>query len=154
MWMKLNESLAFGSAADAAQLRELAQQGYKTVIDLCAAEENIPVLAEAARAAGLELLHFPVSANALSKEAVQGFIAKLSAARQPVYTRCASGKRAGLMTLLAEATYNHWSEQEFFQHVKECGFDCESAPVLAQFAMSYLHELSQEETPHAVSPTV
>ena len=36
MWMKLNESLAFGSTADTTQLRELAQQGYKTVIDLCA----------------------------------------------------------------------------------------------------------------------
>ena len=154
MWMKLNESFAFGSAADAAQLQELAQQGYKTVIDLCAAEENIPVLAEGVRAVGLELLHFPVSANALSKETVQGFIAKLSAARQPVYTRCASGKRAGLMVLLAEATRNHWSEQEFFQHVKECGFDCESAPVLAQFTMNYLHDLNKEGSHHAVSPTV
>lgn len=144
MWMKLNESLAFGSAADIAQLRELARQGYKTVIDLCASEENTPVLAEAARAAGLELVHFPVSVNALSKETVQGFIASLGTAQQPVYTRCASGKRAGLMALLAEATRNHWSEQEFFQHVKECGFDCESAPALAQFAMNYLRDLNQE----------
>ena len=154
MQTKLNGSLTFGNASDAGQLRGLAQQGYKTVIDLCAAGENIPITAEAAHAAGLELQHYPVSVDSLSKATVQGFIAKLSSAQQPVYTRCASGKRAGFMVLLADATLNHWSEQEFFQHVKECGFDCESAPALAQFAMSYMRDLNQEGSGHAVSPTV
>ena len=145
MLLKVNEVLAFGDQESPEQLKALAQQGYKTIIDLCTPKESKQIPAERAREAGLALQQVPVAVDALNGDLVRHFIKVLEQSTAPVYTRCASGKRAGLMALLALATQQHWSEQEFFKQVEAAGFDCSSAPALAQFAHDYIQELQKQE---------
>ena len=145
MLLKINERLAFGDEETPEQLKALAQQGYKTLIDLCTVKEGKQISDESARKAGLEVHQVPVDVDALNNDLVRKFIQTLEQSEAPVYTRCASGKRAGLMVLLALATQQHWTEQEFFKQVEAAGFDCSTAPALAQFAHDYIRQLQQQE---------
>ncbi|MEW6353036.1 MAG: sulfur transferase domain-containing protein [Pseudomonadota bacterium] len=141
MLYRVNERFSFGDESTPEQLKNLAAQGYKTVIDLCTPEEGRQIAAAQAQQAGLALRQVPVSVNALSADTVQKFIDSAGHAAGPVYVRCASGKRAGLMTLLALATEENWPEEKFFEQVHAAGFDCSSAPALAQFAQEYMRGL-------------
>lgn len=142
MLKKLDDELAFGDESTQEELSALASQGYKTVIDLCTPQEGTQIAAQRAQASGLALKQVPVAVTALSADLVHEFIRQAQQAAAPVYVRCASGKRAGLMALLMRATEQGWSEQEFFRHVQEAGFDCASAPALAQFAVDYMRGLN------------
>ncbi|HLA74932.1 MAG TPA: sulfur transferase domain-containing protein [Gammaproteobacteria bacterium] len=145
MLKKLTKDLAFGDQASPEQLAELKGQGFKAVIDLCTPQEGRQIPPAQVQAAGLELKQFPVAVEALNKDLVKHYTQLVKEAGGPVYTRCASGKRAGLLALLSLATEHGWSEHEFFEQVKAAGFDCASAPGLAQFAMEYIQGLSSKQ---------
>jgi uncharacterized protein (TIGR01244 family) len=141
MFKQITDQLAIGDETTLDGLKALAQQGYKMVIDLCTIQEGNTLTETRVSEAGLTLKHVPVSLQNLGPAVVEQFIAAVEQADGPVYTRCASGRRAALMVFLTQATQEHWTQPQFFERVKAAGFDCSSIPQLAAFAEEYLGRL-------------
>lgn len=147
MFKQITDQIAIGDEMSPERLKELAQQGYKMVIDLCTVQEGHLIAETQAREAGLVLRQVPVSMESLSPEIVEQFITTVEQADGLVYTRCASGRRAALMAFLTQATQERWTHTQFFEQVEAAGFDCRSAPQLATFAKKYLEKLHTTPCP-------
>jgi uncharacterized protein (TIGR01244 family) len=147
MFKQITDQIAIGDEMTPERLKELGQQGYKMVIDLCTVQEGNLIAKTQAREVGLVLKHVPVSMESLSPEIVEQFITTVEQADGPVYTRCASGRRAALMAFLTQATQERWTHTQFFEVVEAAGFDCSSAPQLAAFAEEYLEKLHTTSRP-------
>lgn len=80
------------------QLQLLAEEGYKTVIDLRPAEEphgfNEP---EAARENGMAYVNVPVDLQTLDQAAIDKFMEAIRKAERPVLLHCASSNRVGAL---------------------------------------------------------
>ncbi len=138
MFQKINDQLAIGDETTQERLQALAQQGYTTVVDLCTFQEG-NILPEApVKKVGLVLQKVPVSTQSLHPALIQQFLTIIQQADGPVYVRCASGRRAALMAFLTQATQQHWTTPQFFEYVEASGFDCSTAPQLAEFAREYM----------------
>ena len=80
------------------QLQLLAEEGYKTVIDLRPAGEphgfDEP---EAARQNGLAYVNIPVDLQTLDQAAIDKFLETMRKAKRPVLLHCASSNRVGAL---------------------------------------------------------
>jgi uncharacterized protein (TIGR01244 family) len=78
------------------QIRELAQAGYKTVIDLRPPEEPRGFAEpQAVEAAGLAYVNLPVTLQTLDGATLDRFLATMRTAERPVVVHCASANRVG-----------------------------------------------------------
>jgi uncharacterized protein (TIGR01244 family) len=96
---------------EAKDIQDLADAGFKTVVNLRQAGEQGEKLspqaeAEEARESGLEYLHYPVSPPDLTAANAKEFAARLEQLPSPVAIHCASGRRASLMGLASWAQQN------------------------------------------------
>jgi uncharacterized protein (TIGR01244 family) len=80
------------------QLQVLAEEGYKTVIDLRAADEPRGYdEVEAAKANGLTYVNLPVTLASLDQETIDRFVKTMEKAEEPVLLHCASSNRVGAL---------------------------------------------------------
>ena len=80
------------------QLQVLAEEGYKTVIDLRPDSEPRGYdEIGAAKANGLTYVNIPVAGATLDKAAIDRFVAELDKAERPVIVHCASSNRVGAL---------------------------------------------------------
>ena len=126
------------------ELDRLAQEGFKTVVNLrTAGEQNQPLSPEAegevARKAGLDYLHIPVASTDPRPEQVDQFSKKLSELPGPVLVHCASGKRSGAFAILQLANQEGLSGEEALVKARQLGFDWKS-PELESFVTRYLDQ--------------
>ncbi len=123
MFQTVTESLAIGNEVDPAELREIAQKGYRTIVDLCTPAEGNQLNAEEMNQLGFEYISVPVDRQNLTPATRQSFMAAINSASAPVYTRCASGLRAGVMTLLSLADREGWTEQQYLERRQALGIE-------------------------------
>ena len=125
---------------DAKTLEQAASAGMKTVVNFRAAHEKGGLDPDAeglvAEKLGLNYLHHPVAPEDLSPETVDEFRRALDDLPQPVFLHCASGKRAGAMTLMALAADKGWDGDTALQEGKARGIDL-AEDGIGQFIKSY-----------------
>ena len=126
------------------ELERLAQEGFKTVVNLrTAGEQNQPLSPEAegevARKVGLDYLHIPVASTDPRPEQVDQFREKLTELPGPVLVHCASGKRSGAFAVLQLADQQGLSGEEALARARMLGFDWKS-PELEGFVRRYLDQ--------------
>ncbi len=81
-----------------AQLKGLAQEGYKTVIDLMPPEENRGFdEPKTAQEAGLRYVNVPITVASLDQASIDTFLGAMRAAEKPVVVHCASSNRVGAL---------------------------------------------------------
>ncbi|MBB3713716.1 uncharacterized protein (TIGR01244 family) [Limimaricola variabilis] len=127
-------------APDEAALRQAADQGFRSVVNFRTAEEKQEITPDEERrlaeAAGLTYLHHPVAPDALDDALVDDFRQKLADLPGPVLFHCASGKRAGAMTLMALAAREGLDGDAAIAKGRECGLDL-SQEKIGQFVKDY-----------------
>ena len=143
MLQKITEELAIGNAVEAEKLQQIVQQGYRTFIDLCPAQEGNQLNADFVQALGLEYCSIPVYRHEINQASLEMFMHTIEVAPKPIYTRCVSATRASLMTLLTLATKEKWTEAQFFERLASIGFTYQPDSPYDRFARSYLHTLRQ-----------
>lgn len=84
-------SLGEGSA------QELAQHGFKTIIDLRTEAEDTPSEKAAVESAGMTYINIPVTGAGIDTTQLAAFVKAFEQAATPVLLHCASGNRAGAM---------------------------------------------------------
>jgi len=141
MFQNVTESLAIGNVVSSEELGEIYQKGYRTIIDLCIMSEGNQLNAEEVKQLGFEFISLPVDRLNLSPATLEAFIEAVNSAPKPIYTRCASGLRAGVMTLLTLAGEQDWTEQHYLQRRQALGLEHKpNCPLEA-----YAHEFFQSE---------
>ena len=127
-------------APDEAALRKAASAGVRSVVNFRTSDEKTDLsLADerrVAEAAGLNYLHHPVSAEALDDGLVDDFRRSLDDLPQPVLLHCASGKRAGAMTLMTLAAERGLDGEAAIDMGRERGLDL-SQEKIGQFVKDY-----------------
>ena len=124
------------------ELGRLAQEGFKTVVNLrTAGEQNQPLSPEAegevVRKAGLNYLQIPVASTDPRPEQVDQFREKLAELPGPVLVHCASGRRSGAFAILQLAKQEGLSGGAALARAQQLGFDWKS-PELDRFVTRYL----------------
>jgi uncharacterized protein (TIGR01244 family) len=143
--IKINDGLSVDTGQPTREeLERLAQEGFKTVVNLrTAGEQNQPLSPEAegevARKSGLDYLHIPVGSTDPQPEQVDQFKKQLSGLPGPVLVHCASGKRSGAFAVLQLADQEGLSGDGALARAKELGFDWKS-PQLEDFVQRYLNQ--------------
>ena len=104
---KLSDNISAGGQPSADNLRSLAGEGYRSIVNLRRdGEKDQPLTpeaeGEAAREAGLDYRHIPVNPAAPTDEDVAAFKAAIADLPGPVYVHCAAGGRACTLSLIAE----------------------------------------------------
>lgn len=140
--MKINDEVTVGPQPTEEQLKELAGQGFKSVVNFrTEGEEDQPLSPadEGARAKklGLEYLHVPVSMKSMSPQTVDQFRERFPDLPKPVFAHCKSGKRAGAMVMMHLASTQGMSGQQTLQQAEQMGFKCDQ-PELKQFVQQYV----------------
>ena len=123
-------------------LRALAEDGYKAVVNLrCQDEADQPLApdrgGEVVASLGLEYCHLPVAGGTISDELVDEFRASVEALPKPVLVHCASGKRAGAFTIMHLASQQGMSGDATLQKAADMGFVCDE-PALENFVRNYV----------------
>lgn len=95
------EGVLAGGQPTEEQLAELANAGYRTVINMRLPDEQGNTQADAVEAAGMRYVTVPVEGAAgLSEERAKAFAEALDAAERPVVVHCGSGNRVGALFAL------------------------------------------------------
>ena len=143
--IKIDERLTVGpTKLNAEQIAELAQQGFKTIVNLRTDAEKEPSPAEEGeivRSAGLHYVHVPVNTDALNIGLGNRFHQEVSAVPGPIYVHCGAGKRAGTFATLHAGLYHGWSAEETVAKAAELGFTADS-PKLEAFLSEYMADHS------------
>lgn len=137
MFQSVTEYLAIGNLVSPEELREVYHKGYRTIVDLCTAAEGNQLNAEEVRQMGFDYISVPVDRQNLKPETLQEFIQAVDCANKPIYTRCVSGLRAGVMTLLTLAGEQGWTEQQYLDHRQALGLEHRPNCPLEAYARQY-----------------
>jgi uncharacterized protein (TIGR01244 family) len=143
--VQVSDELSVGKKHPAEDdLRRLAQDGFKAVVNLrTSGEENQPLAPEEegrfVRALRMQYVHYPVKSEELSTEMVDGFREQLAGLPRPVFAHCASGKRSGAFLMMHIAVETGMTGEETIRKAEEMGFECDT-PQLEQFVRTYVDE--------------
>lgn len=140
--MKISDQITVGAQPTAAQLQELAQEGFKSVVNLrTPGESDQPLSPEEegnkVRALAMKYLHIPVSSQAIQPEQVDQFREHIRQLPGPVFVHCHQGKRAGALVMMQGAIEAGWTGDQALQTAQEMGFQCD-VPALAEFVKGYI----------------
>lgn len=140
--MQINEQITVGGQPSEGEFKQLAQDGFRTVVNLrTEGEEDQPLSptaeGEKVREVGMQYVHFPVSKDKMSPELEDEFRQRLPSFDTPVFVHCASGKRAGAFVVMDKAINEGWSGEDTLKKAEEMGFEC-NVPEIKDFVKSYV----------------
>ena len=104
--MKINDELTVTGQVTPGDLQSAAKEGFKSVLNLRAPDEEgyLPDEKEKAEAAGLRYVNIPVKKESINDELTTKVLAEIDNLPKPALIHCASGMRAGAMTMMNVAT--------------------------------------------------
>lgn len=140
--MKINEDVTVGPQPSVEELKSLALQGFKTVINFRTKGEQEQPLSpdeegEIVKAAGLQYVHIPVSTQEVGPDTVDRFRHLYPELQKPVFAHCKSGKRAGAMVMMNQAVEKGLSGEQTLDQATKMGFECDQ-PQLKQLVLDYV----------------
>jgi uncharacterized protein (TIGR01244 family) len=135
-FMKIDDDVSVGGQLNTSQLKQLAADGFKTVVNLQTDGETDQLLSPEAegtkvRATGMQYVHFPVSMVTMNPEKVDEFRQKLKKWTAPVFVHCSSGKRAGAFVMMDRAVKGGWTGDDTLTKAARMGFECDVAAIKA-----------------------
>lgn len=137
---KLSEDVTVTGQVTPEQLRQAAQEGFHSVLNLRAPEEE-GVLADekaVAEKAGLSYVNLPVRKTEISDALATQVLTEIDNLPKPALIHCASGMRAGAMAFMHMATRQGLSAEDAMAKAQALGFDCNSEPQLKAFFEQYV----------------
>jgi uncharacterized protein (TIGR01244 family) len=137
----INSEMAIGAQPTVDALKQLKEEGFRSIINLRRPDEPSPLNpeqeAQVVRTLGMEYQHIPVSPQTLSVDQAEKFDQVMRTLPKPVFVHCQGGTRAGAFSLMHLGREKGWTGEQAFQEGEKVGFKCES-PALKQFVSSQL----------------
>ncbi len=138
--MKINDDLTVTGQVTPEQLQEAAQEGFKSVLNVRAPDEEgfLANEEQLAGQAGLVYKNIPVTKEAINDELTTRVLAEIDALPKPALIHCATGMRSGAMALMNVATRSGMNARDAMEKAQSMGFDCNSEPELKQYFEHYV----------------
>ncbi|MEQ8397921.1 protein tyrosine phosphatase family protein [Thalassobaculum sp.] len=137
------------SALDEAGIRQAAEDGFQTIVNLRTENEKQSLDPEAegriVRDQGLSYLHHPVSGDDLSDKVVDRFRRTARTLPGPILVHCATGKRSGAMVMIHLAVEQGLSGDQAVEKAAHLGFECDT-PELEEFVKGYVDRHTKART--------
>src|SRR5689334_18370267 len=109
---RLETTVACAGAVTPSAVAEIKKMGFKTIFNLRLATEQgagIEEEAAAAKAAGINFVHLPLSGSSPDPKVVDSFLEAITAAgNQPALIHCASGNRASALWFIKRVIVDKW----------------------------------------------
>lgn len=139
--IKISSELTIGPPPTEEILKELADQGFKSVVNLCIKGEFDQVWSpeqegEKVRTLGLQYLHLPVSMKSMSHTQVDELYAQLSEEMKPAYIHCRLGQRSVPFSMIYYAREKGLSLKRLMTKATKLGLSWD-APFLQTFVQTY-----------------
>jgi uncharacterized protein (TIGR01244 family) len=131
---KVSDEFSAGGQPTPETLKQLAKEGYKSVVNLRSPDET-GVLADEqqqAQAAGLEYVNVPISSTQASDDSTAKVLFELEKLPTPVYFHCGAGGRANALALITLATQQQLNHEQVLAKAKELGINPDQ-PQLKRF---------------------
>lgn len=148
--IKMNDQITVGGQPTATDLQQLAQQGFKTIINLRTSnEENQPLKPDeegsVVEQLGMQYVHIPVSTENMDEAQVSRFRDQLAQLPGPQFVHCGTGRRAGALTMMQTAIEQGMSGGQAIEKAEQMGFECDH-PQLKDFVKSYIDRNTPKRT--------
>ncbi len=131
-------SITVGGTPAPEELPRLAEEGFRTVVDLRLSDEaeqaeTLPDQTEEgerARELGLEYFHLPVRRDRIEESEVERFHAAMEDLPRPAYVHCGLGGRAAAMAAIHEGVRQGLSGDEAVRRAEEAGLGLEDGELV------------------------
>lgn len=135
---KISDEFSAGGQPTPEDLKQLADEGFKSVVNLRSLDEAGALADEQqqAEAAGLQYVNVPLQSTAANAELTAKILSIVEQLPAPVYFHCGAGGRANVAALIAFATQQKLSREAILAKAQELGINLEH-PHLKQFLEGY-----------------
>ena len=136
-YIRVSNKITVGPQPDNALLQELAERGFKTIINLCnegELGEKVSPEEEGRKAEklGMRYIHLPVSVSRMNSKHVQRFCDSISEEITPVYVHCRLGQRSGPFAMIYHGIKRRLSPDATMEKAWKLGFQWK-APMIESF---------------------
>jgi uncharacterized protein (TIGR01244 family) len=136
---QVETTVACAGAVTPAAVAGIKKMGFGSIINLRLASEpgaDIDAEAAAAKAAGINFVHLPLSGTAPDAAVADRFLKVITEpGNQPAFIHCASGNRAAAMWLIKRVLIDKWDNDRALEEAAELG---SISPVMKTFALDYI----------------
>ncbi len=124
---QVTEQVLLAGQPQPADWENLAQRGYRGVINMRSDPERAAQQEATARAAGLDYLHLPLPAYELEREHLAQFHTALDHfGTAPLVIHCRSASRVALLWMLHRIVYAGWSQEAAEAELSAAGYATDS----------------------------
>ncbi|MEH2258858.1 beta-lactamase hydrolase domain-containing protein [Nostoc sp.] len=133
---KVSDDLSAAPQLTSEELKQAAQEGFKSVLNLRSPDEAgfLSDEQQQAQAAGLQYANVPLKPSEPNQEQTELAIQEIENLPKPILIHCAAGARAGGIALIANAISEGLTYEEISQKAQELGLNLEQ-PHLKQFLL-------------------
>ncbi|MEH1813216.1 MAG: sulfur transferase domain-containing protein [Nostoc sp.] len=133
---KVSDDLSAAGQLTSEELKQAAQEGFKSVLNLRSPDEAgfLSDQQQQAQAAGLQYANIPLKPSEANQEQTELAIQEIDNLPKPILIHCAAGARAGGIALIANAISEGLTYEEISQKAQELGLNLEQ-PHLKQFLL-------------------
>jgi uncharacterized protein (TIGR01244 family) len=134
---KVSDEFSAGGQPTPETLKQLADEGYKSVVNLRSLDEAGALADEQqqAEAAGLQYVNVPLKPTEANNNLTAKVLSELEELPTPVYFHCGAGGRANALALIGFATQQKLNREQVLARAKELGINPDQ-PHLKQFLES------------------
>lgn len=134
----LSPSLATGGQPSERAFARLAENGFRSVLNLRTPSEGVDLEKEraAVEGAGMRYLHIPVAASAPRAEQAEEFVRVVrEKANHPMLIHCATANRVGAFMLIYRVLEHGWGPEQAEAEAEQIGL---RSPELKKFARDFI----------------
>ncbi|WP_445636755.1 Beta-lactamase [Nostoc sp. DSM 114161] len=126
---KVSDEYSAGGQPTPETLKQLADEGYKSVVNLRSLDETGALADEQqqAQAVGLEYANVPLKPSQANDSSTAKVLSELQQLPTPVYFHCGAGGRASALALIAFATQHQLNREQVLAKAKELDINSEQA---------------------------
>ncbi len=136
---QVETTVACAGAVTPEAVAGIKKMGFASIINLRLETEqgaNIAAEAAAAKAAGINFVHLPLSGTAPDPAVADRFLKIITEpGNQPAMIHCASGNRAAAMWLIKRVLIDKWDNDRALEEAGQLG---SISPVMKTFALDYI----------------
>jgi uncharacterized protein (TIGR01244 family) len=131
---KVNNDFSVAGQVTQSDLKQAAEEGFKSVLNLRSPDESTYQADEQAQAqtVGLTYANVPLSPSVVEPNRVEAALNQLHDLPTPVLVHCGAGLRATAITLIALAKQQNWTLEKLTKEAEYLGFSLDQ-PHLQQF---------------------
>jgi len=136
---QVETTVACAGAVTPAAVAGIRKMGFASIINLRLSEEkgaDIDAEAAAAKAAGINFVHLPLSGSMPDPAVADRFLKIITEpGNQPAFIHCASGNRAAAMWMIKRVLIDKWDNDRALEEAAQLG---SMSPTMKAFALDYI----------------